>query len=462
MKYLHKASCLLLPIIPCSLLANCLSGEDVAQNSNVTLFEQLSYVNKQPSAWRIEDNNPYTRNNGYQNTGIGISSTCALIDNTLSLNADIYGLNEYAFKSVGKFEEDDSHTRVLIDRFSMVYNVSDTVQFEAGKFGANPGLFFLRSPADLQTRYYAGFKSTRLNDPKITAAYQASSWAAKVHIDTQNYSLWATLVPKLATIDKRYMSSENWSATQHGNSDEAYLLGYSDHRFNKHTPTLNLKLGPSPSLALSDRYQYTSQLVINVETAYHRRQQWRHLSHRDADKVQQYKFPTSLYEIDDKEGIELEVGSQYTTDNFTLFGLEYYLQSEGYSRSEQNEQRKLIEFLNTKTNYAPLDEAFDTYKYLMASEISNTSNQNRLQGKQYLNTYARFPLSGQSSLQASMVFNLVDQSSLFGLHYSTPLTAIDNRLESYAGFYSAIGSRYSDFSIFGNTLSVYLGLKFYL
>lgn len=76
---------------------------------------------------------------------------------------------------------------------------------------------------------------------------------------------------------------------------------------------------------------------------------------------------------------------QYTSDSFSVFGVEYYFQSEGYSRAEQRQQRELIDFLNTTTGYAPLDQAFDSYKYLMASEISNTANQGMLQGKHYLN-----------------------------------------------------------------------------
>lgn len=73
--------------------------------------------------------------------------------------------------------------------------------------------------------------------------------------------------------------------------------------------------------------------------------------------------------------MELALGGQYTSDNFSVFGVEYYFQSEGYSRAEQRQQRELIDFLNTTTGYAPLDQAFDSYKYLMASEISNTANQ---------------------------------------------------------------------------------------
>ena len=58
----------------------------------------------------------------------------------------------------------------------------------------------------------------------------------KMNLDTRDYAFSASVIPKLATIDKRYVTSGNWSANQQGNSDEAYLLSYSDHRFGEHTP----------------------------------------------------------------------------------------------------------------------------------------------------------------------------------------------------------------------------------
>lgn len=462
MKHTLKVSSLLLAVTPFCLLADCLSGAEVAQNSNVTLFGQSAFITKQTSVWRIDGQNPYTRNNSFQNTGIAISSGCAVIDNRLDVNVSVYGLSEYPVQPVGKFEEDDSRTRALIDRLSLVYSASDSIQLEAGKFSASPGLFFLRSPADLPTRYYAGFKPSRLNDPTLAPVYQASSWGGKLTMDTRDYSLSTQVLPKLAAIDKRYLSSGNWTASQQGNSEETYLLSYSDYRVGDHVPTLSLRLGPSRSVALSDSYHATAQFVVNVEAAYHRTQRWRHLSASDVAKVERYQFPDSLYETKNKEGMELAIGGQYTANDFSLFGLEYYFQSEGYSRSEQRQQRELIDFLTTRTGNAPLDQAFDSYQYLMASEISNTANQGKLQGKHYLSAYASLPLAGQSTLQPSLVFNLMDQGALLGLHYSVPLSQINQQLEAYAGAYSALGSRYSEFALFGDTVGLYLGFKYYL
>ena len=142
MKRRLKISSLLCVALPLTLQADCLSGDEVAQNSDVTLYEQVSYVNKQASARQIAGKNPYTRHNGYQEAGIGINSGCSIIDNTLELKLNLYGINEYALKPAGKFETDDSRTRALINRLSLVYSASDSVQFEAGKFAAPSGMFF--------------------------------------------------------------------------------------------------------------------------------------------------------------------------------------------------------------------------------------------------------------------------------------------------------------------------------
>ena len=462
MKRTLKFSLLLCFTLPLGLQANCLSGAEVAKNSDMMLYDQFSYTNKQTSVWKIDGKNPYTRHNVYHEAGVGINSGCTIVDNTLDLKLNLYGLTKYGFEPAGKFEKDDSRSRAMFNRLSLVYSVSDSVQVEAGKFGASEGLFFLRSPANLQTHYYAGFQSTRLYDPKMVAVYQASSWAGKLTMATRDYSLLASVVPKLAAIDKRYLTSGNWSANQQGNSEEAYLLNYTDHRFGDHTPSLSARLGPSRSFALSDSYHYTPQFALNMEAAYHRSEQWRHLSSRDAAQVEQYQFPTSLYETHKRSGVELALGGLYTTNEFSVFGVEYYFQSEGYSRAEQRKQRDLIDFLNTRTGYVSLDQAFDFYKYLLASEISNTANRGMLQGKHYLSAYSSLTLVGEASLQPSMVMNLVDHSAMLGLHYSTPLSNIDTQLEVYAGAFSALGGKYSEFGLFGDTLGLYLGFKYYL
>ena len=453
---------LILSCAPFSLLAECLSGAEVAQNATVTLFEQTTYVKKQTSPWQINGKNPYIRNNVFNDAGINIASSCALVDNALNLDFSLYGLTWYGARPLGAFEKEDRRSRAILEKLRMVYSVSDQIQLEMGKLKPKPGLFFLRSPADLLSQYYGGFKPTRLYDPQMRSAYQSSSWAATLSADDRQHALSLSVVPKLSTIDKRYLSSSAWSDNQRGNSSEAWLLSYSSHHFRDHTPGARVLLGDSQSVAFSDSFTWTPQVTFKGEMAFHRGQRWRHLSDRQRRALERYQFPTSLYSAEDKPGVELAAGGEYTSDNFSLFGLEYYFQSEGYSRSQWQKQRELLRFLNTRTGYDPLDSAFDSYKYLMSSEISNTGNKGMLQGKHYLNAWASLQAGGDIALRPYLVLNLVDTSTLAGLHVSAPLNAINDSLEAFGGFYAALGAADSEFALFGESVGMYVGLKYYL
>jgi len=453
---------LMLAALPVSVFADCLSGSDVAKNTSVTLYEQVSVVKKQISEWRINGRNPYTRHNIYNDAGVNVASRCSLIEDTLDLDLSLYGLTWYSPRKLGAFEEDDRRSRLLIERLKLVYTLSDSLQLEVGKLPSRPGLFFLRSPSDLTPHYYDGAKPTRLYDPQLRSAYQSSSWAATLTMDSRDESLSLTMIPKLATVDEYYLTSGNWSANQRGNSSESWLLSYTSHVFRDHTPGMRVLMGDSLSVVLSDSYNYTPQLTLNADVAWHAEQRWRHLSEEKSAELERYQFPTSLYETKEKQGVELAVGGQYTSDTFNVFGLEYYYQSEGYSRSEWRKQRDLMTFLNTGTGYAPLDRAYDSYKYLMASEISNTGNKGMLQGKHYLNAWSSVQFTHQITAQPYLILNLMDKSSMAGLHLSAPLTFIDDQLEAYTGVYSALGSANSEFAFFGDVAGGYVGFKYYL
>ncbi|MCP5634994.1 hypothetical protein NL380_29065, partial [Klebsiella pneumoniae] len=73
-----------------------------------------------------------------------------------------------------------------------------------------------------------------------------------------------------------------------------------------------------------------------------------------------------------------------------------------------------------------------------------------LQGKHYLNAWSSVQFTHQIAAQPYLILNLMDQSTLTGLHLSAPLTFIDDQLEAYTGVYSALGSANSEFAFFGD------------
>ena len=448
---------LMLPmlLLPAERVAACLSDADLE------LFGQIAYVRKMPSAWQIDGANPYRANNGYNDLAVKYSNRCQLIEDRLSFSVALYGLAYYPFQTTGAFEKDDNRMRVLFDRLSLSYNLSDTVRLDAGKIRNKGGLFYLKSPAGLLNNDYAGFKPTRINHPAMKQAYTESFWGAVLSEDSADRSLSLTVAPKFTHIDKRYESSSNWSALERSNSSDRYLLTYTDYRFDNFTPSASLMLGDSKSLALANSYNLSPQLIFNAELAWHMQQQWRHLDRDSAERVQNYAFPEELYRTNDKQGIELALGMQYTTDRFSQFGVEYYFQSEGYSAAQWRKQTDLIKFLNQRTHYAPLDNAFDAYKYLMASEIYNTSSKGNLLGRHYLNSYASILMQDQSSLKPWVVINMLDKSSIVGITYTKPLDKWSKQLEIYTGVYAAFGNKDSEFGLFGETLGNYLGFNYH-
>ncbi|WP_426068516.1 hypothetical protein [Klebsiella aerogenes] len=451
-----------LSLTPLWGMANCLSGDQIRSNGQIILNAQASFAHKSDSIWRINGANPYTADNAYNDISINLSSACSFIEDVLGLDFSLYSLGYYAIKEVGLFEQDDHRGKILIDRLKINWSLSDSISFEGGKINSFPGAFHLKSPASLLTSYYAGFKPTRIYDPKLESAYSESYWGGRLAKEFRDYAFSLTVIPKLASIDKYYESSSNWTANQRANSSEYYLLSYTDYRLVNHRLAANIMLGDSPSLALSDGYNLTPQFVVNVEAALHKTQQWRHFSVEKRNEVLSGLYPSSLYAQNDKKGYELAVGGQYTTDFFSVFGIEYYYQSEGYSKSAWREQADFIRLLSKKNGYSSLDQVLDDYKYLMGSEISNTGNKGMLQGRHYITSWLSLQSIDHSTFQPYLVVNLVDGSSLIGAHFVQPLKGVSEQAETYTGLYSALGSRDSEFALFGETLGVYVGFKYYL
>ncbi|MGD8106527.1 hypothetical protein ACQE32_07655 [Pantoea sp. FN0302] len=444
---------LLLLFFPLRLLAECLPEADIQ------LYAQQAWRHRETARWQIDQKNPYRDNSGVSDMAIRYDNRCELKANMLSADLSLVGMAYYPWQTPGAFETEKNHTRLMLHRLSFAYQPSETLLFTLGKFSAKPGRFYLKSPADLLHTYYSGFKPGRIYDPVLQAIYAESFWGIQLSADALHYAWSVTVVPQLTQIRRRYESSGDWSALERSNASARYLLSYSDYRLPDHTLSVSLRAGESRTLAVADSFHPAPQWMFNAELAWHGNQQWRHFAEQRAAQVQNYLFPSALFQRGRQSGIELALSGQYTTQSFSHFGVEYYFQSEGYSRQQWRNQINFIRYLNQRTRFAPIDRAHDAYKYLMAAEIDNIANKGNLQGKHYLNSYATLITADSANLRAYSIVNLLDKSIMLGLHFNQPLA--QENIDFYSGVYSTQGSSNSEFGLFGKMVGVYCGFKYY-
>lgn len=350
---------------------------------------------------------------------------------------------------------------MIIEKLNLSYVFTDSLSLRAGKIRAKEGIFYLSSPENLMKNYSAGFKHGQIYDPSLDRIGSQSYWGAVVTQDTPQHALSLAFSPRLSSVRHRYEVSGHWPEFQRSNTDERYLLSYTDYRFDSYTPTVTLLLGNSKSLAFANSYNISPQFVTNFSLAWHLNQQWRHLQRDRAESLLRYEFPSELYSQNEDNGIELAAGLQYTSDRFDRYGIEYYFQSEGYSATEWKKQKNLIKFLNQRSGYEPLNSAFDAYKYLMASEIYNVNGRGNLLDKHYINGYASFSADDGATLRIYSVLNLRDYSSMSGINYNKPLDRLLEQLEIYTGLYASAGRHDSELVLFGSSLGSYVGFKYH-
>lgn len=428
---------------------------------DLTLIGQTSWVQKKPSSWLIEGKDPYNRNNVFHDVALNIDGRCSFFDGKLSLDSSVYGLAYAAWQTPGNFEQDDGRSRLLVDKLQFSWGITDALRADFGKLRPDGGNFYLYSPASLLKNYYAGFKAGSISAEGMAPVYQESFWGATISLVMPRYTLSFTAAPALTRPPARYHSSSNWSALSRGNSTERYLLNWTDYGIDNHTLSASVMSGDATSVALSERYTPEGAWAFSAEMAWHADSQWRHL---DADSVRHLhkgEYPSQLYTTRRAQNIELAVGAEYTTRHFSQIGLEYYVQSAGYSSGEWRNQIDLIKSLRYAGQGTFFGQIFDVYKYLMASEIYNVSSQGHLMGKHYITAWASLALSGQARLQPSGVFNMRDGSALLGLRYSRPIAMWDQNIDFYTGVFIAAGDKDTEFALFGESSGAYFGFKYH-
>lgn len=427
-------------------------------------FEGIS-SHTSDSLWQFDG--PAFRNNTVANLYLSSVGRCTLTD-TLSLKAQASG--EYAVQAhqPGALEDKRHQGLGILNEAVGSWAVSDSLYIDAGKVRKTSGYLFSVAPLDLLRNVSGNMRSVRVfglgdrwRNFYDEGAYGASS---SLYRNEGTYTLAA--FPRLQRNDQRQEAASEWNALLRTNSTDRYYASYTATGLKAFNPTISLLTGSQKTLAMGTSGNLTDQLILSVEGSVSHGQTWRHLDSASARAMRQFSYVPEPYKIRSSGAqADIGVGLRYTTNDQTEYGAEYYGQSQGYSRSEWQDNFDTIRFVNG--GYAKQLPSFlvpnvrggyQQYSRMMAAETDNVGRGGNLLGKHYLTLYTRTNKEQVGSIDWSVsgMVNLVDGSNVLNLHLNTPLK---NNIEVYTGVAASFGSKESEFGTFGEKGNIYAGMR---
>ncbi|WP_431222436.1 hypothetical protein ACQ86O_19205 [Serratia sp. L9] len=420
------------------------------------------------SLWQFDD--PAFRNNTIANLYLSSVGRCTLTD-TLSLKAQASGQYALQAHQPGALEDKRHQGVGIINEATASWAASESWYIDLGKIRKTSGYLFSVAPLDLLRNVSGNMRSVRVfglgdrwRNFYDEGAYGISS---SLYRNEGTYTLAA--FPRLKRNDQRQEAASEWDAVLRTNSTDRYYASYTATGLKAFNPTFSLLTGSQKTLAMGTSGNLTDKLILSVEGSLSHGQTWRHLDTAATRNTRQFRTEQEAYNIrsNGAQG-DIGVGLRYTTDDQTEYGAEYYGQSQGYSRSEWQDNFDTIRFVNggyTKS-LPPLPPSLATeirngyqqYSRMMAAETDNTGRAGNLLGKHYLTLYTRTNKEQVGSIDWSVsgMANLVDGSSVLNLHLSTPLK---NNIEVYSGVAASFGSKESEFGTFGEKGNIYAGMR---
>jgi hypothetical protein len=404
------------------------------------------------SLWQFDD--PPFRNNVIANLYLSSVGRCTLTE-TLSIKAQASG--EYALQArqPGSLEDKRHQGLGILNEAVVSWAARDNLYIDAGKVRKTSGYLFSAAPLDLLRNISGNMRSVRVfglgdrwRNFYDEGAYGVSS---SLYRNEGTYTLAA--FPRLKRNDQRQEAGSEWDDVLRTNSTDRYYVSYTATGLKAFNPTFSLLAGNQKTLALGTSGNLTDNLILSVEGSVSHGQTWRHLDSAAVvrNEREPYKIRSSGAQGD------IGVGLRYTTADQTEYGAEYYGQSQGYSRSQWQDNFNTIRFFNGGYGVqAPAE--FKPYSRMMAAETDNVGRGGNLLGKHYLTLYSRTNKEQVGSIDWSVsgMANLVDGSHVLNLHLSTPLK---NNLEVYTGVAASFGSKESEFGTFGEKGNIYAGMR---
>lgn len=331
------------------------------------------------------------------------------------------------------------------------------------------GFMFSMNPMDLLSNTSGHLRSVTVNadDSNRNSFYDEGSIGvgATVYADAGTFELAA--LPKLATNDSFQESAEKWSMLERTNSTNRLYGAFTSSKFSNFNPTVNMVVGSYSALGFGVSGYLNDNLILSMESSVARGERWRHLNMDAASAIQQYANVGDPFEQDNKRlTASLAVGLRYTDSNRTEYGIEYYGQTEGYSRGEWRNYFKTVGFVNggfaagIPTELASsLAPDYGQYANLFAVETDNANRGNNFLGKHYLTLFASSKTEQLRKVgwSVSSTTSLTDGSTVLNASLSTN---VSKNAVVYAGTSFSFGSQRSEFGLFGERETIYAGVRF--
>ncbi len=418
------------------------------------------------SLWGADE--PAFRNNNQFTVYASGTGNCALSDE-LSLKAQASAVYTAQSSVPGILEDRKNQGQALFNQASATWQPSNNVFVDIGKLIKSSGFLFSSSPLDLLHNVNGNRRSVHVNalGDRWRNFYTEGALGGAWSLFNTHGTVEATVMPRLVSNPHRQNSASDWSMLERTNSTDRYLLSYASSGLESFNPTVSLLLGQQKTLALGTSGNISDSWVFNLEGSVSQGKTWRHLDTEAAYTTRNYQTVTTPFSTPDR-GVSADIGAglRYTNQDQTEYGIEYYGQSQGYSRGEWNALFETVSFVNggyrnpllPGTGLPAVQAGYQQYSSMMAAEIDNVGRSGHLQGKHYLTLYTS---SNKNELKridwrVSGVMNLVDQSTMLNLHLNTHVT---DQVEVYTGAGLSFGSQRSEFGTFGEKGNYYAGIR---
>ncbi|WP_322059110.1 hypothetical protein [Paraburkholderia sp. J63] len=361
----------------------------------------------------------------------------------------------------------DSGLAVLNEGY-VTWKPSEQVFVDVGKIERSNGNLFAQNPLDVVRNTAGNLRSTFANngDTNRYGFYREGSVGAGVTAYTDHGTIDLAYLPKLATNDDQAQSAEKWSTLQRTNANNRFYASFTSSALSNFNPTVAVVAGDYNVLGLGTSGYLMDNLMLGVQASVSKGERWRHLDMAKAAAIRAYQDVGDPFSIDrDGARTDIAVGLRYTDSARREYGIEYYGQSQGYSRNEWKNYFDTVTFVSSgyakglpSSVAANLASGYNQYESLFGSETDNANRAGNLLGKHYLTVFVSSKKSALHKLDwtASATTNLVDGSAYINARISTYAT---ERVELYTGASMSFGSSNSEFGQFGRRGYVYAGTR---